>query len=114
MGLLDEAIREHLELKRRSGADPSAVAREEREVLAVDPVEAVDGDGFSVAHDDPHTNGVVHGGTVAADGRADEDDRLASISSVGQDTAEIDMRAVMEEDLDVADGGASEDPRAAF
>ncbi|HTW41234.1 MAG TPA: hypothetical protein VMD79_02840 [Solirubrobacteraceae bacterium] len=34
MGLLDEAIREHLELKRRRGADPGAVAREEREALA--------------------------------------------------------------------------------
>jgi hypothetical protein len=33
MGLLDEAIREHLELKRRRGADPSEVAREEHEAL---------------------------------------------------------------------------------
>src|SRR5437588_9844800 len=33
MGLLDEAIREHLELKRRRGADPAAVARAEREAL---------------------------------------------------------------------------------
>jgi hypothetical protein len=29
MGLLDDAIREHLELKRRTGADAEAVAREE-------------------------------------------------------------------------------------
>jgi hypothetical protein len=36
MGLLDDAIREHLELKRRRGADPGEVAREEREAL--DPV----------------------------------------------------------------------------
>ncbi|HTZ87126.1 MAG TPA: hypothetical protein VMB05_10705 [Solirubrobacteraceae bacterium] len=33
MGLLDDAIREHLELKRRRGADPDEVAREQREVL---------------------------------------------------------------------------------
>jgi hypothetical protein len=33
MGLLDEAIREHLELKRRHGADPSEVARQEQEAL---------------------------------------------------------------------------------
>ncbi|HTX31818.1 MAG TPA: hypothetical protein VMD09_10550 [Solirubrobacteraceae bacterium] len=33
MGLLDEAIREHLDLKRRSGADPSEVDRLEREAL---------------------------------------------------------------------------------
>jgi hypothetical protein len=36
MGLLDDAIREHLELKRRRGADPAEVAREQREAL--DPV----------------------------------------------------------------------------
>ena len=44
MGLLDEAIREHLELKRLRGADPSEIARAEREALgpvrrAVDPAE---------------------------------------------------------------------------
>ncbi len=33
MGLLDDAIREHLELKRRRGADPSEVARQEHEAL---------------------------------------------------------------------------------
>src|SRR5882724_11859299 len=33
MGLLDEAIKDHLELKRRHGADPSEVARQEHEAL---------------------------------------------------------------------------------
>ncbi|WP_027004802.1 hypothetical protein [Conexibacter woesei] len=33
MGLLDDAIREHLELKRRRGADPSEIEREESEAL---------------------------------------------------------------------------------
>src|SRR5919206_317769 len=33
MGLLDEAIRDHLELKRQRGADPNQVAREEQEAL---------------------------------------------------------------------------------
>jgi hypothetical protein len=33
MGLLDDAIREHLELKRRRGADPAEVEKEEREAL---------------------------------------------------------------------------------
>jgi hypothetical protein len=36
MGLLDDAIREHLELKRRHGADPAEVERQEREVLGAD------------------------------------------------------------------------------
>jgi hypothetical protein len=34
MGDLDDAIREHLELKRRRGADAAEVAREEHEALA--------------------------------------------------------------------------------
>ena len=34
MGLLDDAIREHLELKRRRGADPGEVDREQAEALA--------------------------------------------------------------------------------
>jgi hypothetical protein len=33
MGLLDDAIRDHLELKRRHGADPSEIERAEREAL---------------------------------------------------------------------------------
>src|SRR5436853_2240970 len=33
MGLLDDAICEHLELKRRAGADPDDIARQEREAL---------------------------------------------------------------------------------
>src|ERR687893_833406 len=33
MGLLDDAIREHLQLKRRHGANPEEVERQEREVL---------------------------------------------------------------------------------
>lgn len=33
MGLLDDAIREHLELKRQHGADPGEVARQEREAF---------------------------------------------------------------------------------
>lgn len=46
MGLLDDAIREHLELKRRHGADSAEVARQEREILgggapAADVPEAV-------------------------------------------------------------------------
>jgi hypothetical protein len=33
MGLLDDAIREHLDLKRRHGADPGEVAKQEQEAL---------------------------------------------------------------------------------
>lgn len=42
MGLLDDAIRDHLELKRRHGADPSEVARQEDEALGPARREPVD------------------------------------------------------------------------
>jgi len=52
MGLLDDAIREHLELKRLRGADPSDVIRQEREALGAsahldppeEPVDAQSGE----------------------------------------------------------------------
>lgn len=54
MGLLDDAIREHLDLKRRRGADPTEVERSEREALG--PVrrtpERVPGDDFDRDRDD--------------------------------------------------------------
>ena len=43
MGLLDDAIREHLELKRRRGADPGEVERQEHEVLGDDAARGVRG-----------------------------------------------------------------------
>jgi hypothetical protein len=48
MGLLDDAIREHLDLKRRRGADPTEVERAEREALG--PVRR---DPFEQAEDEP-------------------------------------------------------------
>jgi hypothetical protein len=42
MGLLDDAIRDHLELKRRHGADPTEVARQEDEALGPARREPVD------------------------------------------------------------------------
>src|ERR1700678_3887192 len=47
MGLLDDAIRDHLDLKRRHGADPADVERAEREALGPvrrTPVERSDGE----------------------------------------------------------------------
>jgi hypothetical protein len=58
MGLLDDAIKEHLDLKRRRGADPGEVERDEREALgpvrrnreapeASDPDGGLDADGLA-------------------------------------------------------------------
>ncbi len=57
VGLLDDAIREHLDLKRRRGADPSEIERAEREALGPvrrnrEPGAADDADG-SVAEFEP-------------------------------------------------------------
>ena len=68
MGLLDEAIREHLELKRLRGADPGLVAREESEALGLDR------GAEALGADDPQ----------------------GGFSSVGRETAELDMREVLE------------------
>ncbi len=89
MGLLDDAIREHLELKRLRGADPGVVAREEQDALGPVPrrSEAAYGDeaddGSGATHNDealPAPN---------AEATADSVDS----GSVGQETVEINMEA---------------------
>jgi hypothetical protein len=100
MGLLDEAIREHLELKRSRGADPSAVARAEREAL--EPVFPDEADG-ELEYERDDALGVDQRAPVAAGSAplsAGEDGRLASFSALDQATAELDMRSVLDEDPD--------------
>jgi hypothetical protein len=55
MGLLDDAIREHLELKRRHGADPGEIERAEREALG--PVRRMPEPGDPVPYDGPYDEG---------------------------------------------------------
>jgi hypothetical protein len=102
MGLLDEAIREHLELKRRRGGDPNEIAREEREALdPVFPGAAVSADGAyeDAAGADP----AALGDPPAAE---QEDQALESpaepgeFSSVGEETAELDMESVLGAEAD--------------
>jgi hypothetical protein len=125
MGLLDDAIREHLELKRMRGADPGEVTREEQEALgppvyaddtAADaPPDAylADADqvaGADAAHalatDDPFDQ------LLEDDAFEDEDDQLPAgrpgdlVADVSgdQETAEVDMQAMLDsEDLDEDD-----------
>lgn len=87
MGLLDDAIREHLDFKRRRGADPSEVARQE-------------GEAFGPAR---HEQEVGQAGDPP-DATGDEADALegveatpgSDLSRIGQETVELDMRAVFE------------------
>jgi hypothetical protein len=110
MGLLDEAIREHLELKRRRGADPGAVAREEHDALA--PVLADDATGGQdeLVHDGLEVAGIQPAADVPAQHDLRDDQQPAEFSTVGQETAELDMQAVMEEDPDAADGASPVGP----
>ncbi len=100
MGLLDDAIREHLELKRRSGADPSSVARAEQEALApVFPDEA--NSTVADGHEDAlGLDQMTPVDTSALPPSSTEDPRLASFSALDQATAELDMRAVLNEEPD--------------
>ena len=130
MGLLDDAIREHLELKRRRGADPGEVAREQREALepvprdhrserggvaiaedvAADAVAADDADAASPGADGAAPVGgepLGHDSAVALTGATGSSDPPAVV----QETAELDMQTVLDgrEDEPVTAAGAGPD-----
>ncbi len=95
MGLLDDAIREHLELKRLRGADPGAVAREEQDALGpvrrrdqADHANRVDGESDSSSNDSESF--------LNREESAPTDDS----ATVGQETVEINM------ELELASGAA--------
>ena len=118
MGLLDEAIRDHLELKRRRGADPAEVEREEHEALEpVFPVEpSLDGDAAAdvgveqheAAHPDEPVeeapNADLQTLPPAAEAAHPQD-----FSAVSQETAELDMQAYLDAEAQAseADGSSS-------
>ena len=127
MGLLDEAIREHLELKRRRGADPSAIAREEREALAEEgheeaPGGAAIGEGDSEAqaagalpgsHDEWSSSEPDTEPAPAAAWDQEEvgepEPAAGDLALAAQETAELDMRTVIGE-AGAADGHAPVGP----
>ena len=117
MGLLDEAIREHLELKRRRGADLEEVARQEDEALG-DPrsgelaAPQVDAEEPSAAAETPIPADAETAPPEPAAGDApedpepwleDDDDRIGSIAS--QRTSEFTPPDVEPE----PESGAEED-----
>jgi hypothetical protein len=115
MGLLDEAIREHLELKRRRGGDPSAIAREEREALAPGLAGEPTDEGTHAADETPpyaHAPApdAAESTSLPASDQDRPEDRVADMAAGGQETAELDMQTVMEDDPDAADPGAPEPP----
>ena len=90
MGLLDDAIRDHLELKRLRGADPSDVAREQDAALG--PVQGggePDGDAPELGY---APGGHVEGG-APGESLQSTDAPTPTTASAGQETVEINMEA---------------------
>jgi len=132
MGLLDDAIREHLELKRRTGAQPAEIARVEREAL--EPVGAellavFDGHMEMPVEDAAHADmpaeapaqaempveGPAHAELAPdwdfappADVAPAAPARELDMSTVGQETVELDMQAVLYEDAGLAEAPPQE------
>jgi hypothetical protein len=111
MGLLDDAIREHLELRRRHGADLGEVMSKEQEAL-----------GPAAARVDRASSADVGGDTLFAaelsmtgGDRAAEDRRRERRGSnwgpddsyLSQETVELDMRALLDDDASAGVGHAA-------
>ena len=110
MGLLDDAIREHLELKRQRGADPGEVAREQQEALDA-PVQEVSIEDVAPVADAASAAPLVDPPPTPTPGAAIEDDGAdenaptqpadqAIDKAVAGETAELDMSSVLGEDDD--------------
>ena len=113
MGLLDDAIREHLELKRLRGADPSEVAREQREAL--DPVPR-DGHPARSEHQEEPSDGLEfaeEASEPATSQRREPTESANGVSAgdfspINQETAELDMQTVLDGHEDPS---AEQDPQ---
>jgi hypothetical protein len=112
MGLLDDAIREHLELKRLRGADPSEVAREERAALGPlereDVEEEYDADESDLA--EPVGESESYDEEDRSVGAADRTDGEADLSAgdtprSSEETMEVDMRTIIDAHLGHDDAG---------
>jgi hypothetical protein len=117
MGLLDDAIREHLELRRRHGADPSEVMSKEHEALgpavvcAANESSADAGEGTLFAAEFPAAELSPPAGPSRSRGETTAEDRRpqpraggrisADNAYLSEETVELDMRAVLAEDADV-------------
>jgi hypothetical protein len=101
MGLLDDAIREHLELKRLRGADPSEVAREQREAL--DPVPR-DGHSARGENQEEASDGLEFAEEASEPAKSQRREptegengvSAGDFSPISQETAELDMQTVLD------------------
>jgi hypothetical protein len=113
MGLLDDAIREHLELRRRHGADPSEVMSKAHEALgpaaahATNEAPADGGDDtlFAAELSPAAELSTPRGEMTAEDRRPRPGPRAggriaANKAFLSEETVELDMQAVLGEDAD--------------
>ncbi|MCW3000847.1 MAG: hypothetical protein JWQ20_145 [Conexibacter sp.] len=105
MGLLDDAIREHLDLKRRRGADPSEISREEHEALGPVRREEPAADDQAAPADGPYADEAMSGGNG---GHAALDEPAAAY---GDDPGAYDEPAYHEPAAEYEPPAPSEPPR---
>jgi hypothetical protein len=98
MGLLDDAIREHLELKRLRGADPGDVARAEQDALG--PVRSQDRSEPDEQMDRQPEASLTTDGPLFSEPKPILDVGTPSSSHNSQETVEINMEAELESGLD--------------
>jgi hypothetical protein len=99
MGLLDDAIRDHLELKRLRGADPGEVAREQKEAL--DPAfedENVAGPQEVPSFEEDLDPAADRGDRtpVRAPDAAPQPTHGVEVADLSQETSEFDVQTVMD------------------
>jgi hypothetical protein len=101
MGLLNDAIREHLELKRLHGADPGEVARQEQDALGPTTRDehAVFAEPVADTKEPPAPERHVF------DVAKDHADPGFDFSHLSQETVELDMRTVLGPESIEGDGG---------
>jgi hypothetical protein len=99
MGLLDDAIRDHLELRRLRGADPGDVARAQRDALGA--VHGESGPEPRVQADSQADSLPRTGGSFFAESEQISDTGTSVSSHSSQETVEINMEAEFERDTEV-------------
>jgi hypothetical protein len=126
MGLLDDAIREHLELKRQHGGNPSEIERQEREAFGAggrpaappegeaDEVAAPDEPAAAAGPDDATIVAPPAGDEVAPPAEAAEDVAAAPAEAAGDVAPAPDEAGPPTEEVapppDARDAGREEDP----
>lgn len=96
MGLLDDAIREHLELKRLRGADPGEVAREEQEAFGSPYDEHEEESPAGYVEDEAQVEPSEPPPHLDDSPWLDEEEAVADLPNAGEETVEIDMQTVLD------------------